>query len=97
MKMCSPVSRLVINFCCKDARVGVETSCSDCPVDYPVDAETKMACLEELLLCSAVDGQSGTPLPTLVMGESIFLNDLPDFIVFIVRHDIHGCHYKSWN
>ncbi len=47
--MFSLVSGLVINFCCKDAPVRVETSCSNCPVDYLANAETKTACLEELL------------------------------------------------
>ena len=45
MKMPLMVSQPVIYFCCKDALVGVDNSCSNCHDDNPVDAETKTACL----------------------------------------------------
>ena len=46
MKMPSLISRFVINFCYKDVFIGLKTSCCDCPIDYPSNAETKMACLK---------------------------------------------------
>ena len=76
MKMPSPMSRRGINFCCKDAFLGSKTSRCDCPTDYPSNAETKTICLKKLFLCSAVDWCFGAPLPTLIMSESIFWNDL---------------------
>ena len=90
MEMPLTVSQLVIYFCCKDALVRVATSCDGCQIHNPADAETNTTCLEKLFLGSAVDGRSGTPLPTLVMSESIFWSDLPNFIDCILCHNVMG-------
>ena len=42
MKVPSPVSQLVINFCCKGVLVRVETPCGDCPVDNSAHTKAKM-------------------------------------------------------
>jgi hypothetical protein len=67
MKMPSPVSQFVVNSCCKNVIVREKTSHSKSQIDNPAYAKTNTACLEELLLCSAVDGHTQTPLPTFVV------------------------------
>jgi len=55
MKMTSPISRFVVDLCCEDLFIGIQTSHCDCPVDYPSNSENNTACLKKLFLCSTVD------------------------------------------
>ena len=80
MKMSSSISWFVVNFCCLQGFVYWGKDLLDCQVNYPLNAESKTACLKKLFHCSAVDWRFGAPLPTLVMSESIIWNDLTMFI-----------------
>ncbi len=92
IEMVAPICGLVIDLGCKDAEIWVTASCRDCPVDNSTNAKSKRTCLKEFFSDSAVDGCSRAPFPTLIMGESIFWDDLTDFVDCVLRHDIHRGH-----
>ncbi len=92
VEMAVPMCGLVIDLGCEDAEIRVTALCGDCPVDNLTNAKSKTACLKKFFSDSAVDGHSQAPFPTLIVGESIFWDDLTDFVDRILRHDIHRSH-----
>ncbi len=79
-------------FCWKDAVVRIEPPCCYCRTDNSWDAKTKLAWSEEPFFCPGVDGRAWTPLPTLVVSQSVFWYDLPTFIDCILHHNVHRGH-----
>ena len=45
----------------------------------------------------AVDGRARQPFVALVVGEAIFLDNLPKFIDHILLLDVHRGEENSWN
>jgi hypothetical protein len=89
--MAVPICELVIDLGCKDAEIWETALCGDCPVDNLTNAKSKTTCLKEFS-DSAVDGRSRASFPTLIMGESIFWDDLTNFVDCVLCHDIHRSH-----
>jgi hypothetical protein len=60
-----------------------------------LDAEAVVTFLQELSPDAAVGSCAGGPLPTLVVGKSIFWDYLPKLIYYVLCHDVHRCHFQT--
>ncbi len=88
--MASSEGRYEVNLACQDASIWVFSSCSDGPIDESLKARTVKTRQMFFEDDSAVDGGAlSRPLVTLVVGETLLVDDFSCFVDCVLILDVH--------